>query len=95
MGRSAGTIVVDRVETASNCFAASGEDECTYTETRLGVASRKDRLETARGSGEVPHLAFRDHYHCVRTLKGVDTGVILIALTEIPHGPHRTRRAYA
>ncbi len=29
----------------------------------------------------------------VRTLKGVDTGVILVALTEIPPGQHRARRA--
>ena len=29
----------------------------------------------------------------VRTLKGVDTGVILTALTEISAAPHRARRA--
>ena len=29
----------------------------------------------------------------VRTLKGVDTGVILTALTEIPPRPHRARGA--
>ncbi len=29
----------------------------------------------------------------VRTLKGVDTGVILTALTDIPPAPHRARRA--
>ena len=28
----------------------------------------------------------------VRTLKGVDTGVVLIALTEIPHRPRRAVR---
>ncbi len=29
----------------------------------------------------------------VRTLKGVDTGVMLVALTEIPASSHRPRRA--